>query len=91
MLGIYAAGRGRLQRLCFAPAKATSHRFGFRPWEWLHPPGLGAAEEVVANDRQIAGAASNAALLMLGSYLSSSLRRFSLEHPSARHSDRFLL
>src|SRR5438046_8436784 len=45
MLGIYALEEGGY-KVCFAqPGKPTSHQFGFRPWEWLHPPGLGAAEE----------------------------------------------
>ncbi len=45
MLGIYALDEGGY-KVCFAqPGKPTSHQFGFRPWEWLHPPGLGAAEE----------------------------------------------
>ena len=44
MLGIYELN-GTVTRLLRPCRQATPHRFGFQPWEWLHPPGLVTAEE----------------------------------------------
>ncbi len=45
MLGIYVLQENGY-KVCFAPAgKPRPTAIEFRPWEWLHPPGLGAGEE----------------------------------------------